>query len=273
MGEYYEMSEYTAEDFEKASFARHPGIGATACRMAGAKGGPAWTTDDLSETTDEIMAASGWVPVVEADGPAVTEGTLRDLQEKAERKRQKLIAHVARVEAAVRDRNRTIEELYVARQEASRRESAAHDRVVTLLDTKKTHERTVHELRHDLKVALAEVAELGDENDRLGRALQAPLTLDALEAAWEAAEQADECREGDVLIIRDDEDNYLVRRMEDRNRLDSTARILSRAPKREPWADLADVLRGTVWERLSGDVDGLAAAVHAAGWRKGGEES
>ena len=50
-------------------------------------------------------------------------------------------------------------------------------------------------------------------------------------------------------------------------------RILSRAPKREPWADLADVLRGTVWERLSGDVDGLAAAVHAAGWRKGGDES
>ena len=40
---------------------------------------------------------------------------------------------------------------------------------------------------------------------------------------------------------------------------------------REPWADLADALRGTVWERLSGDVDGLAAAVHAAGWRKGGE--
>ena len=41
---------------------------------------------------------------------------------------------------------------------------------------------------------------------------------------------------------------------------------------REPWADLADALRGTVWERLSGDVDGLAAAVHAAGWRKGGKD-
>lgn len=134
MSGYYEVSEYTAEDFEKASFARHPGIGATACRMAGAKGGPAWTTDDLSETTDEVMAASGWVPVVEAR-----------------------------------------------------------------------------------------------------------ITLDGLEAAWEAAEEAAECRKGDVLIRQSEHAGYAVYPAAFDGPL-LFSRILSRAPKREPWEDLADVL-------------------------------
>ena len=84
--------------------------------------------------------------------------------------------------------------------------------------------------------------DLREENYRLERILQAPLSLKDLEVAWEAAEVADECREGDVLIIRDDEDNYVVRRMDDRSDLDSTARVLSRAPRREPWADLGDKL-------------------------------
>ena len=128
----------------------------------------------------------------------------------------------------------------------------AHDRVATLLDTKKTHERAIAELRHDLKVALAEVAELGDENDRLGQVLQAPLTLDALEAAWEAAEEADECRKGDVLIRQDDYEvygdsaGYAVYPATVDGPL-ALARILSRAP-REPWADLADVLRAHTGE-------------------------
>ena len=101
--------------------------------------------------------------------------------------------------------------------------------------------------------------DLREENYRLERILQSPLSLKDLEVAWEAAEVADECREGDVLIIRDDEDNYLVRRMDDRSDLDSTARILSRAP-REPWADLADIIG-----RYDGDTDdpaGLARFLH-----------
>ena len=100
---------------------------------------------------------------------------------------------------------------------------------------------------------------------------QAPLSLDDLAAAWEAAEQADECREGEVLIIRDDEDNYLVRRMDDRSRLDSTARILSRAPKpREPWQDLADVIGEHTYEP---DPKWLAQALYQSGVRvtDGGE--
>ena len=114
--------------------------------------------------------------------------------------------------------------------------------------------------------AQKEMADLQDENDRLERILQAPLSLKDLQVAWEAAEQADECREGDVLIIRDDEDNYLVRRMDDRSDLDSTARILSRAP-REPWVELAGVLHDEVPGGAVADVDHLAERLYSAGVR------
>ena len=93
------------------------------------------------------------------------------------------------------------------------------------------------------------------------------LSLARLEAAWEAAEQADECREGDVLIIRDDEDNYLVRRMDDRSDLDSTARILSRAPGPEPRQELADVLQSESVVFDSEDASIAARSLHNAGVR------
>ena len=157
------MSGFTAEDFAQANLAARGESGVA--RRAEPHLTHQWRAygEGHGWFSDEEMAENGWAPVVEADGPVVTEGTLRHVEARAERKRQKLIAHIASVEAALRDRNRVIAEL-----------------------------------RHDLAVA----------------------------------------RKG-----------------------------------RDPWSDLADVLRGTVWERLSGDVDGLAAAVHAAGWRKGGEES
>ena len=119
--------------------------------------------------------------------------------------------------------------------------------------------------------AQKEMADLQDENDRLERILQAPLSLKDLQVAWEAAEQADECREGDVLIIRDDEDNYLVRRMDNCSRLDSTARILSRAP-REPWQGLADDLADRSALMDEDAIEAAAKALHVAGWRKGGDE-
>ena len=109
--------------------------------------------------------------------------------------------------------------------------------------------------------------DLREENYRLERILQSPLSLKGLEVAWEAAEVADECREGDVLIIRDDEDNYVVRRMDDRSDLDSAARILSRAPKREPWADLAGVLVAESVVFDSEDASLAARALHSAGVR------
>lgn len=146
-------------------------------------------------------------------------------------------------------------------------EGEAHDRAVTLLDTKKTHERTIAELRHDLKVALAEVADLGDENDRLERILQAPLSLKGLEVAWENAEvpTSPDFRDEDVVIVRNDSGlgGYFVRHAHDTIDLELWAegavRYLHRAP-REPWADLADIIG-----RYDGDSDspaGLARFLH-----------
>ena len=130
----------------------------------------------------------------------------------------------------------------------------------------------MRELRHDLTVARKELVDLRDENDRLERILQAPLSLKDLEVAWEAAGQAEECRAGDVLIIQDDEDNYVVRRMDDGSYLDSTARILSRSP-REPWADLADVLVAESVVFDSEDASIAARALHSAGVRvMGGDD-
>ena len=135
---------------------------------------------------------------------------------------------------------------------------------------------TIAGLRHDLALAREELLGLREENDRLERILQAPLSMKDLRVAWEAAEaptDGEPIRAGDVVIEKISTSAYAVMTPPPTCGLAGREfRVLSRAPKREPWADLADALRGTVWERLSGDVDGLAAAVHAAGWRKGGDD-
>ena len=200
---------YTTEDFAQVNLATKGEHGVA--RRTDPRGPHQWHVCGAGYGwfTDEEMAACGWVPVVES---RVTEHTLRDPQEKAARKREKLVDHIADQDRVIRRRNDEITALRL---------------------------------------------ELADA--------QAPLSLDSLAAAWEAAEQADECREGDVLIIRDDEDNYLVRRMDDRSRLDSTARILSRAPKpREPWQDLADVIGEHTYEP---DPKWLAQALYQSGVR------
>ena len=103
-----------------------------------------------------------------------------------------------------------------------------------------------------------------------------PYTPAALEVAWENAEQADKCRKGDVLIMRPfpDEVGFKISSARSRGRLNSgVSRILSRAPQREPWQDLADSLEAEVqWIDRFNAVD-AAQALHAAGWRKGGDES
>ena len=212
------MSEYTAEDFAQAMFAVHPDPAAVDARYAARMNRDPefpWLLDGVPGNGDEHMARDGWVPVVES---RVTDHTLRRVEGRAERKREKLVEHIADQDRVIRRRN---------------------DEITAL--------------RRELADA------------------QAPLSLDTLAAAWEAAGEADECREGDVLIIRDDEDNYLVRRMDDRSDLDSAARILSRAP-REPWADLADSLEAEVqWIDRFNAVD-AAQALYALGWRKGGDD-
>jgi len=93
---------------------------------------------------------------------------------------------------------------------------------------------TIAGLRHDLALAREELEDLRQENDRLERILQAPLSLKDMRVAWAAAEQADECRKGDVLILEASEGFNVYTAMGDGPLLH--ARILSRAPR----ADLAD---------------------------------
>ena len=114
--------------------------------------------------------------------------------------------------------------------------------------------------------------DLREENDRLERILQAPLSLKDLRVAWEAAEEADECRKGDVLILKDWAGGFQVYAAMVDGDL-TRSRILSRAP-REPWADLADMLRAWDAEPADADADGMAKWFHERGVRvTGGDES
>ena len=131
-------------------------------------------------------------------------------------------------------------------------------------------EYTAEDMRRDLALTREELEYLRKENDRLEQVLQDPLLLKGLEAAWKNAEQAPECRKGDVLIVPGGWGGYTIWEAARDSRL-RAARILSRAP-REPWADLADSLEAEVqWIDRFNAVD-AAQALHAAGWRKGGGE-
>lgn len=116
--------------------------------------------------------------------------------------------------------------------------------------------------------------DLREENARLERMLQAPLTLKDMRVAWEAAEVPTgdtPIREGDEVILPVF-GGYLVRPAtapEEAGIPAGNVRILFRAPKREPWADLADVLRTEI--DLESDPGGIAHALHLKGWRKGGD--
>ena len=190
----------------------------------------------------------------------VTEGTLRHVEERAERKRQKLIAHIESVEAAVRDRNRTIEELRAARKEDGRREHGVHVRNVY-----------VHRYAWERK----DLDDLRRENRRLDAEADGAISLDDLEAAWEAAEQTDECNAGDVLMTRHSDDNFEVWVSPAAVDIGERSRVLSRAPREPrgpelpPWQELADVLADM--GHLS--PTGHAKALHDRGVRvTGGDE-
>lgn len=97
-------------------------------------------------------------------------------------------------------------------------------------------------------------------------------TLGELRAAWEAAEEADECRKGDVLIERFGPDAYHAYLAEGNHlHLPRAIRVLSRAP-REPWQDLADAFK--TWDYpVRGYEEELAKWVYAKGVRvTGGED-
>ena len=124
----------------------------------------------------------------------------------------------------------------------------------------------------ELEAARRELEDLRQENDRLERVLQDPLLLKGLEAAWGSAEQATECRRGDVLIVPSSWGGYTIWEAARDSQL-RAARVLSRAP-REPWQDLADLLRAWDAEPADADADGMAKWLHERGVRvTGGEES
>ena len=125
---------------------------------------------------------------------------------------------------------------------------------------------TIRDLRHDLALARKERERFAHDLRRLYGQPKGDnaITLDALEAAWEAAEQADECRKGDVLIVPGGWGGYTIWTAERGTQL-RAARILSRAP-REPWQDLADIL---LEDRMvfEDDVEGIVKRLHERGVR------
>ena len=101
--------------------------------------------------------------------------------------------------------------------------------------------------------------------------VESRITLDGLAGAWEAAEVPTEdapIREGDVVIEKISAGAYAVMSPPPTCGLVGREfRVLSRAPKREPWQDLADVLlsEGVLYYRA--DADDCAKALHELGVR------
>lgn len=89
------MTTYTPDDFKNARFAEHPN-GGFAARLDHSH--PfCWEAEGSQCYTDAAMAADGWVPVREADGSDRVAG------------RQKLLDHIASLDAIIRRRNDQIE--------------------------------------------------------------------------------------------------------------------------------------------------------------------
>ena len=114
------------------------------------------------------------------------------------------------------------------------------------------------------------------ENRQLEAGAEGVVSLDGLRVAWETAEVPTEdtpIREGDVVIVRhgggfavEPADRILSGQTHGRER------ILSRAPQREPWEALADVLEG-VLDADARCAESIARDLHERGVRVvGGDE-
>ena len=133
------MIVYTAEDFAGAVLATRDTDG-VARRMAQESDKP-WRASwipDYDWLSDEEMAAGGWTPVV---GSRVTEHTLRDSQEKAARKRERLVDHIADQDRVIRRRN---DEIAVLRERVRVAESGrlSLDRLEAAWETAETIDST-----------------------------------------------------------------------------------------------------------------------------------
>lgn len=114
-----------------------------------------------------------------------------------------------------------------------------------------------------------------DEHGRVPVPYPEPLSLDTLREAWEQAEVPTEdtpIREGDVLIYPLFA-GYCVRPSWGDSPLPE-ARVLSRAPRREPWEGLTKVLRTTGVDGQAMDPEILASVLYERGVRvTGGDDT
>ena len=106
--------------------------------------------------------------------------------------------------------------------------------------------RHISDLEAVVKRRGEDIARLEEQKARLARELaverERPITLDALQAAWDGAEEG-HATKGDVIIRRAlDGEDFAVWVSVWSGWTEEGVRILHRAPKREPWQDLADVL-------------------------------
>ena len=133
---------------------------------------------------------------------------------------------------------------------------------------------TIKELRRELALAREALVDLRWENRQLEAGAEGVVSLDGLRVAWETAEVPTgdtPIREGDVCIELCADHHFEVFRaavgVEADGRWEPAVRILSRAPGREPWADLADLLlsEGVLYYRA--DADDCAKALHELGVR------
>lgn len=235
------MTTYTDADFAQARFAEHPD-GRIAMRSETRSDMP-WKLDHDRCADDGYMAHKGWSPIFEL-GQSVEE-SIRDLR--VSRDTQNLVIESYRerddrLRADVRGQATIIGEL--------------RERLQAADDVKDMLRGTVDDLREKVK--------------QLEATQRSPLSLDTLEAVWEAAEVPTDdnpIRQGDVCLVFLGA-TWIAGEVGDRWWPVGDTRILSRAPKREPWADLEDVLRDEI--DLESDPGGIAHALHLKGWRKGG---
>ena len=160
-------------------------------------------------------------------------------------------------------------------------EEMAADGWVPVVEATEAHPDQVERLSKRLAAAGDQIEsqrlaleDLREENYRLERILQTPLSLKDLQVAWEEAEQATECRKGDLLIVPSSWGGYAIWEAARDSQL-RAARVLSRAPKRKPWADLADVLGDFAIHDHDGKEypDVLAQRLHERGVRATGGEA
>lgn len=134
----------------------------------------------------------------------------------------------------------------------------ARQKVQKMVDHIADQDRVIRRRNDEIAVLRRELADA-----------QAPLSLDRLEAEWDNAESADACREDDLLIHKRGEGTFVVEKAPWGFAMPSSARILSRAP-RKPWQDLADVISEYTYQS---EPEALAQALHRQGVRvTGGDD-